>query len=174
MILSFLLGWRLQCYLTLYDSVITANVIWLCSQLTALQILPANSGSCAFHVTQAEWHSPRIPINQRQSSCRERLMGKFQRKAQWRHILKLREWCWLVKYIIVHFWIGPDVQNSKMLMFSMRILYHLKASHEHVCGRRLEGLSHLLLSYEGNNAETIFCGIYKNIFQKNWIFAFFP
>lgn len=100
-------------------------------------------------------------------------MGKVQHKAQSSHILKLRERCWLLKYITVQFRISPDVQNSETPMFSVRILYHLKASHRHACGRWSEGLSHLSLSYEENHAEKIFHSIYKNI-SKNLNIRLFP
>lgn len=39
-------------------------------------------------------------------------------------------------------------------MFSMGILYHLKALHGHASGREDWKVYHTSLSYEGNHAET--------------------
>lgn len=157
MILSFLLGWRLQCYLTLYD----------CQNRKHYLVLLATH--CPHNPYFQQWvsrlpcHSsvPWIPITLRHREV------KVQCKAHWSHIPKLREWCWLVKYTIVHFWISPHLQKSRMPLFGVRTSYHLKELYGHACGRGSEGLS-LRITQRPN-----IYSLYK-IFFKIWMFSFFP
>lgn len=145
-----------------------SNVIWLCHNCKHYLVLLATPCPENPYLRQRvlclPCHSsmPWIPINQWQSSRRERLTGKVQCKAHWSHILKLKRMVLAGKYTTVQFWISPDLRSSQTPMFSIGGSYHLKELY----GRAgvLQGVGRFITLISQSCTGRIFYSLYKNIF----------
>lgn len=101
----------------------------------------------------------------------QRLMGKAQCKTHWCHILKLREWCWVGKCTVVHFWISPDlVEQSNAHVQHEDFIPPQSIARAREWQRGLEGLSHI----SQLQRESCRNWIFNSLNPKIWIFSFSP